>query len=143
MADFILTDTDMAIFIPMFGPAIVVAVPGIFQATSSNVKINGKKIVLEGDEKNISVPTAYIQGQYVIPGQGLEKISALAGNQKTSKVKCNGKAMVLKGMQFTAEFQVNAPAQQPQPPAGTIPDSNPKYSGNGTFVPTNMTVRAS
>jgi len=49
-----------------------------------------------------------------------------------------GKAVLLKGGQFTAVFEVQSPAQQPPPgPGSPIPDSMTKYSGNGSFQTTN------
>lgn len=144
MSDFILKNIDIANFIPAFSAAIVTTIPGVLQGSASNVNINGQPVCLEGDEKNTQVPGCmYIQGGFVIPGAGTEKISALAGDQTTQKVKCNGKPLILKGSKFTAEFQVSAPAQQPAPPASPIPDPSPQYSGNGLFVTTNLTVKAS
>jgi hypothetical protein len=144
MADFILIEGDKANFLPNFGAAIVVVQPGILRG-SGPATINGKKICVDGDEKNVSVPgCSYMTPQYSIPGVGTLKIAALAGNQKASKTSTGGKAVLLKGGTFTATFEVQNPAQQPPPgPGSPIPDSTPQYSGNGMFVTTNIKVQGS
>ena len=143
MSDFILQEGDKAIFLPSFGAAIVVVQPGTLKGSGPTTIMNGKKACVEGDEKDVSVPgCTYMTPQYSIPGTGTLKISALASNQVAKKTKTGGKAVILKGGQFTAKFEVQSPAQQPSP-SGTIPDSTPQYSGNGTFVTTNIKVKGS
>lgn len=143
MADFVLMDGDMVMFIPAFTPAIVVVQPGKL-AGSGPATLGGKKICVDGDEADVSVPgCAYMTPQYSIPGTGTLKISGLAPNQKAKKTKTGGKAMLLKGSSFTAKFEVQSPAQQPPPgPGPPVPDSTPQYSGQGMFVTTNLKVRA-
>jgi len=79
--------------------------------------------------------------QYSIPGVGILSIQSLGGNQKATKTKSGGKPVLLKGATFTAKFQVAVPAQQPTA-AGPIPDATPQYSGTGTFMTTNLKVKA-
>lgn len=137
MSDLILIDGDIVNFLPNFGAAIVVVRPGTFQA-SGPATLNGKKICVDGDEKEVSVPgCVYMTPQYSIPGTGTLKIAALAANQKAQKTQTGGKKVLLKGGNFTAKFEVQNPAKQPQPPAPPLPDATPEYSGNGTFVTTN------
>lgn len=144
MPDFILMEGDKAIFLPTFGAAIVVVKPGDLKG-SGPATINGKKICVDGDEKNVSVPGCmYMTPQYSIPGTGTLKIAALAGNQLAKKTNTGRKAVMLKGGQFTAKFEVQSPAQQPPPgPGSPIPDSTPQYSGNGMFITTNVKVKGS
>jgi hypothetical protein len=139
MGDFILIDGDQAIFLPSFGAAIVVPQPGKL-AGSGPWTLNGKNVCVDGDESDVSVPGCmYMTPQYCIPGTGTLKISALAGDQKAKKTNTGGKAVLLKGTQFTAKFEVQSPAQQPPPgPGSPIPDASPEYSGNGMFITTNM-----
>jgi hypothetical protein len=139
MADFILLEGDKAIFLPNFGPAMVVVKPGDLKG-SGPATLNGKKICVDGDEKKVSVPGCmYMAPPYVIPGTGTLKIAALAGNQKAQKTKTGGKLVLLKGSNFTAKFEVQNPAKQPPPgPGSPIPDATPQYSGSGMFVTTNM-----
>ena len=142
MADFILITGDKAIFIPTFGAATVVVQPGTLVGSGKG-KISGKPLCVDGDEKKVIVPgCAYMTAIHTIPGVGTLSIQSLGGNQKAKKTKSGGKPVLLKGSTFRAKFQVNAPAQQPAPPAPPIPDSTPQYSGTGSFVTTNMKVKA-
>ena len=144
MPDFILMEGDKANFLPTFGAATVVVKPGDLKG-SGPATINGKKMCVDGDEKNVSVPgCTYMTPQYSIPGTGTLKIAALAGNQLAKKTNTGGKAVMLKGAQFTAKFEVQSPAKQPPPgPGSPIPDPTPQYSGNGTFITTNAKVKGS
>jgi hypothetical protein len=138
MSDYILIEGDKASFLPSFGAAVVVVQPGDLQG-SGPATLNGKKVCVDGDEKDVSVPgCTYFTPQYSIPGTGTLKIDALAGDQKASKTKTGGKAVLLKGGSFTAKFEVQSPAQQPPPgPGSPIPDPTPQYSGSGMFITTN------
>ena len=84
MPDFILIDGDKANFLPMFGAAIVAVKPGNMQA-SGPATLNGKKVCVAGDEKQVTVPgCVYMTPQYSIPGTGTLKIAALAGNRQSA-----------------------------------------------------------
>ena len=75
---------------------------------------------------------------------GTLKIAALAGDQQAKKTNTGGKAVLLKGGNFTAKFEVQSPAQQPPPgPGSPIPDATPQYSGNGMFITTNIKFQGS
>ncbi|MBO1349143.1 MAG: hypothetical protein EBE86_017920 [Hormoscilla sp. GUM202] len=143
MADFILTTGDQAPFTPTFGAATVVPVLGILAGTGKGT-INKKQICVDGDEKKVIVSgCAYMTPVYSIPGVGTLTIDSLGGNQKAKKTKSGGKPVLLKGSTFKAKFQVMVPAMQPpKGPTPPIPDSTPQYSGNGTFMTTNMRVKA-
>ncbi len=138
MADFVLIDGDTVMFMPAFTPATVVVQPGKLEG-SGPASFDGKKVCVEGDESKVSVAgCTYMTPQYSIPGTGTLKISALAADQKAKKTGTGGKAMLLKGGNFTAKFEVQSPAQQPPPgPGSPIPDATTQYSGNGNFVTTN------
>jgi hypothetical protein len=142
MLDSILIDGDLALFIPVFGAAIVAVQPGKL-AGSGKGTIKGKNICVEGDEKNLKVSgCSYFTPQYCIPGVGTLEIAALAGNQKAVKTKTGGKPVLLKGCNFTAKFSVQTPAQQPPPgPGPLIPDATPQYMGNGNFMATNIMIK--
>ena len=142
MGDKVLTDGDMVVFMPVFSPAVVVVQPGKIPG-SGPASIGGKKICVDGDEAQVSVPgCTYITPSHPIPGVGTLKIASLAGNQKAGTVKTGGKPVLLKGAMFTAKFEVQSPAQQPTP-AGPVPDATPQYSGQGQFMPVNQQVSAS
>jgi len=141
MGDFILMDGDTALFMPSFGAAVVVVQPGTLQG-SGPATLNGKSICVDGDEKNVSVPgVVYMTPQYSIPGTGTLKIDALAGDQKATKTNTGGKAVLLKGGNFTAKFEVQSPAKQPVPSSSPIPDASPQYSGQGMFMTMNLKVQ--
>lgn len=140
MSDLILIDTDLVMFMPSFGAATVMVQPGQLKATGPAM-IGGKKICVDGDEKQVQVPgCTYVAPPFVIPGVGTLKIDSLAGDQKASHSNVDGKLMLLKGGNFTAKFEVQSPAQQPAPPGPPVPDGSPSYSGQGQFIPANQTV---
>lgn len=142
--DYILVDGDKANFLPNFGAATVIVQPGTLQASGPATR-GAKKVCVDGDEKSVSVPgCTYMTPQYSIPGTGTLKIESLAGDQTGQKTNSGGKAVMLKGSQFTAKFEVQSPAQQPPPgPGSPIPDSTAQYSGNGMFITTNTKFRGS
>ena len=137
MADFILIDGDQVVFMPAFGPAMVVVQPGNIPGSGPST-FQGKKVCVDGDEKQVSVPGCmYTAGAFSIPGTGTLKIAALAGDQKAQKTQTGGKKVLLKGKQFTAKFEVQTPAQQPSA-SGPVPDPSPEYgNGQGMFMTTN------
>src|SRR5262245_41468941 len=129
---------------PNFGAAVVVVQPGKLQGNGP-ATLNGKKVCVDGDEKNVAVAgCTYMTPQYSIPGTGTLKIAALAGNQKAQKTQTGGKPVLLKGSNFTAKFEVQSPAKQPPPgPGSPIPDPTPQYTGKGMFMTTNTKFRGS
>lgn len=143
MTDLVLIDGDKALFQPNFGPAVVVVSPGTMSA-GGPATLKGKKVCVDGDEKQLSVPGCqYMTPQYSIPGSGTLKIDNLAPDQKAKAHYSGGKLLLLKGTTFTARFEVQSPAQQPPPgPGSPIPDATPSYMGSGSFVTTNTKFRA-
>jgi len=139
MGDNILTQGDQVLFTPAFGNAMVVVVPTNLQATSTNVRINGKFVALQGDERTVIEGGCAYNAPPFVGGVGMVRIKALAANQTSQKVKCNRKALLLKGGSFQATFTVNTPALNPS----GAPDANPMYSGDGNFIPQNMKVMGS
>src|SRR6185295_17157460 len=110
MPDFILIEGDQAIFMPNFGAAVVMIKPGALTASGPGT-LNGKKICVDGDEGKVAVAgCAYVTPQYSIPGTGTLKIAALDSSQKATKTKTGSKAVLLKGGNFTAKFEVQSPA---------------------------------
>jgi len=142
MDDFVLLDGDQASFLPHFGTAVVVVRPVALKG-SGPCTLNGKKVCVVGDEAAVSVPgCTYSTPQYSIPGTGTLKISALAGDQKSTQTTTGGRAPLLKGSKFTASFEVQNPAKQPPPgPGAPIPDPTPRYVGQGEFVTTNGALK--
>lgn len=144
MPDFVLIHGDEVIFLPNFTPAVVTVQPGKLTG-SGPATCNGKKLCVDGDEKNVAVAgCTYITPQYSIPGTGTLKIAALAGDQKARKTKTGGKPVLLRGKKFTAKFEVQSPAKQPPPgPGSPIPDPTTQYSGQGMFFPSNTKFKGS
>jgi hypothetical protein len=143
MADFVLLENDIANFLPTFGAATVTVQPGTLKA-SGPATVNGSKICVDGDETKIEVPgCAYVAPPHTTPGTGTLKIAALGSDQKATKTNTGGKAVLLKGSQFDAKFEVQSPAQQPPPgPGSPIPDAVTQSSGKGTFTTANTKVQA-
>ena len=141
MPDLVLIDGDVVTFLPVFGAAIVAARPGRISG-SGPARVANSPVCVDGDERRVQVPgCTYVAPPYVVPGVGTLKISALAGNQKTRSTRTKGSALLLRGAMFTAAFEVQSPAQQPTP-VGPVPDPTPQYSGQGSFVSRNTTVRS-
>lgn len=143
MPDYILIEGDQAIFLPSFGAATVVVQPGQMGA-SGPATFDGTKLCVEGDEGDVEVPGCmYMAGAFVIPGTGTLKIDSLGGDQVASKTSTGGKKVLLVGSTFTAKFEVQSPAKQPQPGAPPLDDPTPSYTGSGNFVTTNAKFRGS
>jgi hypothetical protein len=141
MSDYIVIDGDHAVFMPNFGQAIVVVLPGKIQG-SGDATLNAKNTCIEGDEASVSVAGCmYMTPQYSIPGSGSITIDALASDQLTEKTNTNATALILLGTQFEAKFSVQVPAQQPGSPP--VPDSTPDYAGKGKFITTNTKFKGS
>lgn len=145
MADYILVNQDRVNFLPAFPPANIIVKPGQLSASTKNVRINGKLVCLAKDCANVQVNACqYIAPPFVIPGNGCESVQQLAANQSSRKVRVNGQAVLLKGGQFSAKFNVRSQAKTPPaPPVSPIPDPVASYSGFGVFQNANCSVRAS
>jgi hypothetical protein len=142
-ADYVIVNNDLlriTFFPPLLVPAVMAPVPLV--ASSSNVKVGGMYICLEGDElpPSLQPPQTYMSPPYVIPGTGTIKLT-LNDTNKTAKVKNDGTIILIKGTPFTAEFEVASPAQQPTP-GGPVPDPVSKKSGIAEFITTNVRVKA-
>ena len=134
MSDYILINSDQAMFQPNFGAAIVMVQPGRLRATGK-ASVGKKKVCIVGDEKSVAVQGCmYTTPAYPVPGVGTLKIASLAGNQQASKTKSKGTKVMLKGGNFQATFEVQTPAANQG--SGTT-DTMLNYSGQGSFVTTN------
>lgn len=140
--DHILRTGDQVQFMPNFGAAILLA-PAISVITGSaaTVSASAMTVCVEGDEASVVLPgIPYMSGSFVTPGTCTLTIQQLAADQKSTKTKAVGKAVLLKGTMFTAKMQVMSPAMQPNPPAPPIPDPVLTNTGQGMFITTNMLV---
>ena len=141
MSDLILIDGDEVVFDQMFGVAYVTVKPGEIKGTGKT-SLNSKVVCVEGDEATVEVPGCdYIAPPYVNPkGKGTLRIASLGGDQKAQQMKSGGKAVLLKGGKFNAEFTVQIPAHQPGVPP--VPDPIKKYIGTGEFKTSNNKYKA-
>lgn len=141
-ADFVMRTGDMiqiTIPPPCVIPTIIAPVPLV--GTGVMVKVLSMPICLEGDElpPMLLAPQTYLSPPYVTPGVGMLKVT-LAPTNKTMTTK-NGKAILIKGSTFIAEFNVMAPAMMPTP-GGPVPDPLLKKPGTAMFITTNYAVKA-
>ena len=141
-ADFIIKTGDM-IQITIPPPAIVpmLMAPVPLVGTSADTMVGMMPVCLEGDElpPALRAPMPYTAPPFVTPGMGTVSVTLTPAN-KTMQTK-NGKAILIKGTPFMAEFTVAAPAMQPTP-AGPVPDPVAKKPGTAQFITTNVTVKA-
>ncbi len=142
MSDTVLLDGDQVVFLPVFGAAVVAVQPGRLPG-SGPATVQGKKVCVDGDEGRVQVPgCSYFTPSHPIPGTGTLKILALAPDQRAQHCQTGGKPMLLKGGQFQAKFEVQAPAQMPAPPGPPVPDPLTLYVGQGQFVPAYVLAQA-
>lgn len=143
--DTIIIDGDQAIFEAAMGDANVVVRPGIIIA-SGKTTIQGTAVCIAGDEKSVEVAGCfYTTKEHLVPGVGTLKITALSGDQLTTKSNSGKKAFILQGSQFEAEFVVDGPAHDIKPVASggaPIPDSEASYPGKGQLIPANQKIQA-
>ena len=142
MADFILITGDKAVFNGILGEAFIIQ-PAILTANLAGTgtkKINGKKVCISGDERQVKLYCSYVTKIHTSPGVGMLTISSLADNNIAKKTKSKGQPVMLKGATFKAKFQVAVPAMQPSAPS-PIPDATPQYNGTGTFISKNLKVK--
>lgn len=136
--DYILLDGDTVQFLPSFGPATVVVRPGRLDGSGPST-FNGKKVCVAGDEDAVQVQGCmYMSGAFSIPGTGTLKIDRLGNDQTAQHTQSGGKKMLLKGAMFQAKFEVQSPAQQPNPNGPPVPDPMSQYmGGQGQFITMN------
>jgi hypothetical protein len=141
-ADYVIKTGDF-IKINIFPPALVPMLmpPAVLVGSSKDMNVMGMPVCLEGDEIPfiLKAPMPYTSPPFVTPGVGTVSVTLLPLN-KTMTTK-NGKAILIKGGPFPAEFTVSAPAMQPTP-VGPVPDPVAKKPGMAEFITTNVMVKA-
>ncbi|MDC9604124.1 hypothetical protein WDV76_15185 [Xenorhabdus griffiniae] len=132
MSEAIVTDGDMLQFDPNFGNRqVMVSSPGKISG-QGHAQVNGKKVCILGDEKQVKVSATYITATHTTPGTGTITISALDSSQQA--LQCtSGAALIIKGQKFTAMFTPQSPAMNNtvNPPQ---PDVTTPSSGKGSFI---------
>lgn len=135
--DQLIGEGDTVQFFNVFENAIVVVMPGKMKA-SGGITLLGKRICVAGDEKQVEVPGCLYMAGAFLNGTGTLTIKTLSGNQLTKKSTSGGKAMILKGGQFKAEFKVVVKAVN----STGAQDPKSSYNGFGKFVPANQKIKA-
>jgi len=141
MPDFVIRTGDMVkVTIPP--PAVIplLEAPAPLTGSSTNVIVAGTPACLLGDQlpPELQEPLPYTAPPFTNPGTGKLTLTLLTGNQ-TLQTK-NGKALLIKGQQFTALFSVETPATQ-STPAGPVPDPDLAKPGTAEFITTNDIVK--
>lgn len=141
MDDYVIRTGDLitvTIASPTVVPALAEPVP--LRGSSTNVVVCGAAACLEGDElpTALALPLPYTAPPFTNPGTG--KLSLTLQPSNLTTLTKNGKALLIKGQQFTATFTVETPATQ-STPAGPVSDPVAVKSGTARFTTTNNTVR--
>ncbi len=128
-------------FLANFAPAVVAVKPFEMKASGEHT-LDGKKICIEGDEKEVEVPGCqYTSPIYPIPGTGTLKIAKLDKAQVAEKTQTAGTPAILMGDKFQAIFEIDKAAKAKAPPKGPgAPpemDAKPSYKGFGYFKSNN------
>lgn len=131
MSNLVVIDGDVLTFNPQFG-AITITPPLLPRiGGSGEASIEGKKVCIVGDEKQVSFTVEYIKPPFVaFPGKGTLTIKQLESDQQAESTTASA-PMILVGSQFTTQFQPTTPAQDPQGKPDT--DLN-AVTGGGTFI---------
>jgi Contractile injection system spike tip protein len=142
MPDLIIKTGDM-VKVTISPPAIVPMLeePAELTGSSENLTVAGTPACLLGDElpAELKALLPYTAPPFTNPGTGKLTLTLLPTNQTV--ITKNGKAILVKGQQFTALFTVEVPATQTTP-AGPVPDPVATKPGTAAFITTNETVKA-
>ena len=142
MPDFIIKTGDMLkVTIPPPTVVPMLAAPVPLTGSSTSLSVNSSPACLLGDELpvELSEPLPYTAPPFTNPGTGKLTLTLLPSNQ--TLIAKNGKAILIKGQQFTALFTVEVPATQTTP-AGPVPDVVLAKTGTAEFITTNETVKS-
>ncbi|MBV8042099.1 hypothetical protein [Pluralibacter sp.] len=135
----VMVDGDTLTFIPLFGHRTVIPPPGTAKILGSgHATIDGKKVCVLGDERNVVVPAIYLIPGYT-PGQGLITIKEL--DEEQVMLWCTSDAPVItRGpllTKFSALFTPTILAT-----ISGVPDSPTPSEGKGFLRPSQRWVRA-
>ncbi|MDE1482851.1 hypothetical protein [Xenorhabdus bovienii] len=137
MSKQLVVDGDSLLFEPLFGNRQVTILGPATIRGSGHAKIQGKKIVMQGDEKKVQFQAQYITPTHTIPGMGMVTIAQLDTSQQANF--CRTPAMVIVvGQQFIARFTPTQPANSES--AG--PDVTAPSMGKGRFIASQYIVSA-
>ncbi|MCW7547430.1 hypothetical protein OO184_05615 [Photorhabdus sp. APURE] len=137
MSKQLVVDGDNLLFEPLFGNRQVTILGPATIRGSGHAKIQGKKIVIAGDEKKVQLQAQYITPSHPVPGMGIVTIAQLNASQQVNFCRTPA-SMIIVGQQFIARFTPTQPANNPS----TGPDVTTPSMGKGRFIASQYSVTA-
>ncbi|TDB57286.1 hypothetical protein [Photorhabdus khanii] len=137
MSKQLIIDGDSLLFDPLFGNRQVTILGPATIRGSGHAQIQGKKIVIVGDEKKVQLQAQYITPTHPILGMGMVTIAQLDASQQVNFCRSNAVVIVV-GQQFTARFTPTQPANNPS----TGPDVTTPSMGKGRFIAGQYAINA-
>ncbi len=137
MSKQLVVDGDTLLFEPLFGNRQVTILGPATIRGSGHAKIQGKKIVMMGDEKKVQFQAQYITPSHPVPGMGMVTIAQLDTSQQVSFCRSPVTVIVV-GQQFIARFTPTQPASNP---SGVLDITAPSM-GKGRFIAGQYAVSA-
>ncbi|MCA6223148.1 hypothetical protein [Photorhabdus antumapuensis] len=137
MSKQLVVDGDNLLFEPLFGNRQVTILGPATIRGSGHAKIQGKKIVIAGDEKKVQLQAQYITPSHPVPGMGIVTIAQLDASQQVNYCRTPA-TVIMVGQQFTARFTPTQPANNPS----TGPDVTTPSMGKGRLIASQYTVSA-
>ncbi|MCW7760554.1 hypothetical protein [Photorhabdus luminescens] len=137
MSKQLVVDGDNLLFEPLFGNRQVTILGPATIRGSGHAKIQGKKIVIVGDEKKVQLQAQYITPSHPVPGMGIVTIAQLNASQQVNFCRTPA-SMIIVGQQFIARFTPTQPANNPS----TGPDVTTPSMGKGRFIASQYSVTA-
>ncbi|KAA1183119.1 hypothetical protein [Photorhabdus heterorhabditis] len=137
MSKQLVVDGDFLLFEPLFGNRQVTILGPATIRGSGHAQIQGKKIVMIGDEKKLQFQAQYITPSHPVPGMGMVTIAQLNASQQVNFCRSPATVIVV-GQQFIARFTPTQPANNPS----SGPDVTVPSMGKGRFIASQYAVTA-
>ncbi|NHB91624.1 hypothetical protein [Photorhabdus cinerea] len=137
MSKQLVVDGNSLLFEPLFGNRQVTILGPATIRGSGHAQIQGKKIVIVGDEKKVQLQAQYVTPNHPIPGMGIVTIAQLNTSQQVNFCRSPATIIVV-GQQFIARFTPTQPANNPS----TGPDVTTPSMGKGRFIASQYTISA-
>ncbi|MCC8458082.1 hypothetical protein [Photorhabdus aegyptia] len=137
MSKQLVVDGDTLLFEPLFGNRQVTILGLATIRGSGHAQIQGKKIVIVGDEKKVQFQAQYITPSHPVPGMGIVTIAQLDASQQVNFCRSPATVIVV-GQQFIARFTPSQPANNPS----SGPDVTAPSMGKGRFIASQYAVTA-
>ncbi|MBS9431068.1 hypothetical protein [Photorhabdus hainanensis] len=137
MSKQLVVDGDTLLFEPLFGNRQATILGPATIRGSGHAQIQGKKIVIVGDEKKVQFQAQYITPSHPVPGMGMVTIAQLDASQLVNFCRSPATVIVV-GQQFIARFTPSQPANNPS----SGPDVTAPSMGKGRFIASQYVVTA-